>query len=107
MINNSLREVRESILISKAKLAKMANISPLTINRIENGYRSREVTKRKIVFALENNFFHQRLGIDRRLGITRRQFSYTIHIPERRTVKDRRKRVNGKKTRTAIYKMIF
>ncbi len=107
MGNNSLREVRESFLISKAKLAKMANISPLTISRIEKGYQCREVTKRKIAFALEHNFFHQWLGIDQRLGIDRRQFSYTMHVPERRTVKNRRKKVNGIKTRAAIYKMIF
>ena len=101
MSNNSLREVRESFLISKAKLAEMASISPLTISRIEKGYRCREVTKQKIVYAFERYFFHRRLGIDRR------QIYYTMHIPERRIVKDRRKRVNGIKTRTAIYKIIF
>ena len=101
MNNNSLREVRESFLMSKAKLANMANVSPLTISRIEKGYRCREVTKQKIVYAFERYFFR------RRLGVNRRQFYYTMHIPERRTVKDRRKRVNGIKTRTAIYKMIF
>jgi len=101
MNNNFLREVRESFLMSKAKLANMANVSPLTISRIEKGYRCREVTKQKIVFALERYVFH------RRLGINRRQLSYTMYIPERRTVKDRRKSVNGIKTRTTIYKMIF
>jgi DNA-binding XRE family transcriptional regulator len=101
MSNNYLKEVRGLFLISKAKLAKIANLSPLTISRIEKGYRCREVTKQKIVYALERYVFH------RRLGINRRQLSYTMYIPERRTVKDRRKSVNGIKTRTIIYKMIF
>jgi len=101
MSNNSLREVRESFLISKAKLAEMDSTSPLTISRIKKGYRCREATKQKIVYAFERYFFHQRLGINRR------QLSYTMHIPERRTVKDRRKRVNRIKTRVTIYKMIF
>ena len=49
---NSLREIRESFLISKAELAKMADISVLTLTRIEKGKPCRMQTKRKILSAL-------------------------------------------------------
>ena len=64
MSNNSLREVRESFLISKAELARKADISPYTIKRIENGMPSRLDTQRKILLALgfnisdKNKVFH-------------------------------------------------
>ncbi|MCK5195140.1 MAG: helix-turn-helix transcriptional regulator, partial [Desulfobulbaceae bacterium] len=37
MRKNPLRKFRESLMISKAELARKANISPLTIARIEQG----------------------------------------------------------------------
>ena len=38
----------------------------------------------------------------RRLGVDRRQFSYTLHIPERRSGKERRSGLDRKqKTRTS------
>jgi DNA-binding XRE family transcriptional regulator len=37
---NRLKDVREELLISKAELARKAEISPLTIERIEKGTRS-------------------------------------------------------------------
>jgi DNA-binding XRE family transcriptional regulator len=52
MNTNSLREVRESFLISKAELARMADISELTLTRIEQGKPCRMETKRKILLAL-------------------------------------------------------
>ena len=52
MNNNSLRKLRESLMISKAELARKANISPVTITRIEQGRGCRIETKRKIVLAL-------------------------------------------------------
>jgi DNA-binding XRE family transcriptional regulator len=55
MMTNSVREIRESKLISKNELAKMANLSTETISRIENGYPSRIQTKRKIMIALGLN----------------------------------------------------
>ncbi len=61
---NSLREIRESLLISKAELSKKADISPRTITRIERGKPCRMETKRKIVLALglklsdRNKVFH-------------------------------------------------
>jgi DNA-binding XRE family transcriptional regulator len=52
MSKNSLKEIRESLMISKAELSRNAQISPLTITRIENGMSCRPETKRKIVLAL-------------------------------------------------------
>lgn len=48
-----LRRFREDHLISKAELARKASISPITLNRIEEGYECRLETKRKILFALD------------------------------------------------------
>jgi len=50
--NNSLNKIRESLMISKAELARKAGISPLTVDRIEKGEACRMETKRKIIFAL-------------------------------------------------------
>lgn len=52
MGKNSLKEVRESLLMSKAELARMARVSPITIDRIEKGKNCRLETKRKILLAL-------------------------------------------------------
>jgi len=52
---NSLKEVRESLLMSKAELAGDANVSPITISRIEQGLPCRMETKRKILLALGLN----------------------------------------------------
>jgi DNA-binding XRE family transcriptional regulator len=49
---NSLREIRESLMMSKAELSRNADISPLTISRIEQGMPCRMKTKRKILLAL-------------------------------------------------------
>ena len=49
---NSLKKIREELLISKSELARKAGISPLTIDRIENGNNCRSETKRKIILAL-------------------------------------------------------
>jgi predicted transcriptional regulator len=50
--NNSLHKIRESLLMSKAELARKANVSPITIARIEEGQTCRMETKRKILLAL-------------------------------------------------------
>ncbi|WP_306304117.1 helix-turn-helix transcriptional regulator [Desulfosarcina cetonica] len=55
MVKNSLKEVRESLLMSKSELAREANISPITITRIEAGKPCRLETKRKILIALGYN----------------------------------------------------
>jgi len=52
MKNNFLKEIRESLLLSKAELAKRANVSPITISRIESGMLCRLETKRKLILAL-------------------------------------------------------
>jgi DNA-binding XRE family transcriptional regulator len=64
MSENSLKEIRESLMISKAELSRNANISALTITRIEGSKPCRMETKRKIVLALglelsdRNKVFH-------------------------------------------------
>ena len=55
MSTNSLREIRESFMISKTELARKSNISSLTLTRIEQGKPSRMETKRKILLALGLN----------------------------------------------------
>lgn len=52
MSSNSLKNTRESMLMSKAELARMAKVSPITITRIEKGMPCRMDTKRKILLAL-------------------------------------------------------
>jgi DNA-binding XRE family transcriptional regulator len=52
MYTNSLKEIRESFLISKAELARMADLSVDTLTRIEHGKPCRIETKRKILLAL-------------------------------------------------------
>jgi DNA-binding XRE family transcriptional regulator len=52
---NSLKAIRESLLMSKAELAREANVSPITISRIEKGLPCRMETKRKILLALGLN----------------------------------------------------
>jgi DNA-binding XRE family transcriptional regulator len=44
--------MREKILMSKAELARKAGVSPLTIDRVEQGKNCRMETKRKLLFAL-------------------------------------------------------
>ena len=52
---NSLRKIRESLLMSKAELARKARVSSITITRIEDGYPCRIDTQRKIILALGLN----------------------------------------------------
>lgn len=52
MGKNTLKKIRESLLISKAELARKARVSPITIDRIEKGEACRLQTKRKILLAL-------------------------------------------------------
>lgn len=49
---NSVKAIRESLLMSKAELARKAGLSVLTVSRIENGIDCRMDTKRKIILAL-------------------------------------------------------
>jgi DNA-binding XRE family transcriptional regulator len=52
MGKNKLKEIRESMLMGKAELARQANVSPITINRIEKNMPCRMETQRKILLAL-------------------------------------------------------
>jgi len=98
MSKNSLKEIRESFMISKVELARKTDPSRKTITRIEQGMACRMETKRKIIKMLgyinldENevmvSFIRDNGG--ERLGLDRRQFLYDRHIPERRSAKDRR-----------------
>ena len=56
MSQNTLKTIRESLMISNIELARKANISPITIARIENGMPCRMETKRKIILALGYKF---------------------------------------------------
>ena len=50
MVNtNSVRQIRESKMMSKAELARKADV---TVDRIEKGNECRLDTKRKIILAL-------------------------------------------------------
>ena len=49
---NNVRKIRESKMMSKAELARKANVTVQTIDRIEKGNECRLDTKRKIILAL-------------------------------------------------------
>ena len=49
---NNVRKIRIERMMSKAELARRANLSVLTIDRIEKGFGCRMDTKRKILEAL-------------------------------------------------------
>ena len=49
---NAVKQLRERLLMSKAELARKANLSALTVDRIEKGQNCRLETKRKIILAL-------------------------------------------------------
>jgi len=50
--SNSVRQMREDQMMSKAELARKAGVTVQTIDRIERGYDCRVDTKRKIIEAL-------------------------------------------------------
>ena len=49
---NNVRKLRIERMLSKAELARRANLSVLTIDRVEKGFGCRMNTKRKILEAL-------------------------------------------------------
>ena len=53
MSRNKVRRFRESLLLSKAELARKSGLSTLTIDRVEAGRPCRLDTKRKILLALD------------------------------------------------------
>ncbi len=52
IIKSNVKKLREQKLMSKAELARLAGVSAVTIDRIENGEKCRMETKRKIILAL-------------------------------------------------------
>ena len=52
MPSNNVQRFRESLMMSKAELARKAGLSTLTIDRIEAGRPCRLDTKRRILTAL-------------------------------------------------------
>ena len=92
-------------MMSKTELARKANISPITITRIENGMPCRLETKRKIILALglkisdKNNVFGEamELSIKDKGG----RSSIDRH-PEQRSDKERRSELDRRqKPRTS------
>ena len=53
MTTNKLKQIRESLMMSKTELARKAGVSPITISRIENGLPCRVETQRNILLALD------------------------------------------------------
>lgn len=51
-LNNNVKVIRESRLMSKSELARKAGVSVLTVGRIERGEVCRMETMRKIILAL-------------------------------------------------------
>ncbi len=49
---NNVRSLREAMMVSKAELARRAEVSIPTIDRIEKGFPCRMDTKRKVIIAL-------------------------------------------------------
>jgi len=52
MLDNHVKKIRELRMMSKAELARQANVSVQTIDRIEKGHQCRLDTRRKIIIAL-------------------------------------------------------
>lgn len=65
-VQNNVRLLREQILLSKAELARKAGVSPVTVDRIENGAECRLDTKRKIILALGKKIEERDLVFPRR-----------------------------------------
>jgi DNA-binding XRE family transcriptional regulator len=58
---NAVKKRREEKMLSRAELARMAGISPLTLDRIEKGKACRIATQRKILLALGLKFTQKEL----------------------------------------------
>ena len=53
MASSKLQRIRETLMMSKAELARKSGLSTLTIDRVESGRPCRLDTKRKILQALQ------------------------------------------------------
>jgi hypothetical protein len=97
------KEIRGSLMISKAELAGKAHTLPTTFTRVEQGKTGSVQTRPEIIPASglkkseknkwvgENMEWLAKNRPDRRSGMDRRKFIYDIHIPENRSGKERRK----------------
>ena len=52
MSQNNVRKFRETLMMSKAELARRSGLSTLTIDRVESGRPCRLETKRRLLTAL-------------------------------------------------------
>ncbi len=52
MKHNTVKQIREGLLMGKTELARKTEVSEITIARIEKGKTCRMETKRKIILAL-------------------------------------------------------
>ena len=51
LAKNAVKKIRESLLMSKAELARKAEVTAMTIDRIEKGKNCRLETQRKIIMS--------------------------------------------------------
>ena len=103
------KEIRGSLMISKAELAGKAHILPTTLTRVEQGKTCSVETRPGIIPASglkkseknkgvgEDMELSAKNGPDRRSDMDRRKFIYDIHIPENRSGRERRKEQFSKK----------
>lgn len=82
---NHVQKIRESKMMSKAELARKANVTVQTIDRIEKGNDCRLDTKRKIILALGY-----------KLGERAKIFIDGSPVKEKPTVRLKRKSLNKK-----------
>ena len=77
MPRNNVQKLRESLMMSKAELARKAGLSTLTIDRVESGRPCRLDTKRKILAALglkvgdKDQVFGPFADVDERIAMQR------------------------------------
>ena len=68
MASNNVQRLRESLMMSKAELARKAGLSTLTIDRVEAGRACRLDTKRKILLALGLRILYKDRVFGHKLG---------------------------------------
>jgi len=56
MKKNKIRRLREAILLSITKLARMASLVPQTITKMEKGLPTRRNSKLKVAKALQKKY---------------------------------------------------
>jgi DNA-binding XRE family transcriptional regulator len=56
MKKNKIRQLREAILLSITKLARMASLVPQTITKMEKGLPTRRNSKLKVAKALQKKY---------------------------------------------------